>query len=65
MRALLQSLSFLCDTMKLLQCMAPYYNGVLYLELPSQQELWDKYYTHAPELHRRFVEKYNISRTNT
>ena len=41
--------------------MVPYYNGVLYSELPNQQELWDKYYAHAPEQHRKFVEIYNLA----
>ncbi|WP_375330549.1 hypothetical protein [Candidatus Tisiphia endosymbiont of Nemotelus uliginosus] len=34
---------------KATRCLVPGCNGVYYKELPSREELWDKYYTAVPK----------------
>jgi predicted nucleic acid-binding protein len=42
------------------RCLVPQCDGVLYVDLPSQEVLWDKYYTGAPAQQRQCVERYSI-----
>ncbi len=42
------------------RCLVPLCDGVAYSALPTKEELWDKYYTGAPQRQRQCVERYNI-----
>ncbi|WP_341753548.1 TraU family protein [Candidatus Tisiphia endosymbiont of Dioctria rufipes] len=42
------------------RCLVPGCNGVYYKELPSREELWDKYYTAVPKRQRQYVSQSKI-----
>jgi len=44
----------------LTQCLVPEYDGIKYENLPSKEDLWDRYYTGAPQRQRECVEQYKI-----
>ncbi len=42
------------------RCLVPGCSGVYYKELPSREELWDKYYTAVPKRQRQYVSQSKI-----
>ncbi|WP_375319192.1 hypothetical protein [Candidatus Tisiphia endosymbiont of Oplodontha viridula] len=45
---------------RLSRCLVPGCNVVYYKELPSREELWDKYYTAVPKRQRQYVSQSKI-----